>query len=337
KLVSQEKGKGGSMRRADSEQSDSMEVDESDGSGSNEYVPSGYTADGDDGSDVGNRSDGSMIVKMGKSPRGSKKAPKSGGSEKKAGKVKVKEEPAEAVLENLKAAGISKELLNKQPLKSFMQRAQHEFRVYITLENAWPRKRNNIIEKREVPERIITMTASKYEVYQTKTFKKLFGKVWKDDGLHELMIKQVYKGTAQLRQDIKQKAKKVVEKAFLQFQLPKVDANGDELSAEAVEERLWAATEARVKWLRKDSTFHHGNLKLPDPSQDPELWEANLRAPYHNEVVSEVIARQWWMGAHPEALKAEHRDRFDLTKPLSSNLIALVCTSEKLGLLLCFS
>ena len=37
--------------------------------------------------------------------------------------------------------------------------------------------------------------------------------------------------------------------------------------------------------------------------------------------------RQWWMGAHPEALKAEHRDWFDLTKPLSSNLIALVCTS----------
>ena len=52
-----------------------------------------------------------------------------------------------------------------------------------------------------------------------------------------------------------------------------------------------------------------------------------MRAPYHNKVVSEVIARQWWMGAHPEALKAEHRNRFDLTKPLSSNLIALVCTS----------
>ena len=132
-----------------------------------------------------------MIVKKGKSPQGSKKAPKSGGSEKKAGKVKVKEEPAEVMLENLKAAGISKELLNKQPLKSFMQRAQHELRVYIALENAWPRKRNNVIEKREVPERIIAMTASKYEVYQTKTFKKLFSKVWKDDGLHELMIKQV--------------------------------------------------------------------------------------------------------------------------------------------------
>ena len=75
-----------------------------------------------------------MIVKMGKSPRGSKKALKSSTSEKKAGKVKVKKEPA---LENLKAAGISKELLNKQPLKSFMQWAQHEFQVYITLENAW--------------------------------------------------------------------------------------------------------------------------------------------------------------------------------------------------------
>ncbi|KAI0728058.1 hypothetical protein C8Q72DRAFT_885754 [Fomitopsis betulina] len=204
-----------------------MEVDELDGSGSIEYVPSGNTADGDDGDDVGNRSNDSdkMIVKMGKSPRGSKKAPKSGTSEKKAGKVKVKEEPAKAMLENLKAAGISKELLNKQPLKLFIQRAQHEFQVYIVLENAWPRKWNNIIKKHEVPEHIIAMMASKYEVYQTKTFKKLFSKVWKDNKLHELMIKQVHKGAAQLRQDIKQKAKKVVEKAFLQFQLPKVDAN----------------------------------------------------------------------------------------------------------------
>lgn len=132
-----------------------------------------------------------MIVKMGKSPPGSKKARKSGGSEKKAAKVKVKEEPAEIVLENLKSAGVSKDLLNKQPLKSFMQRSQHEFRVYIALENAWPRKRNNIIEKREVPEQIIEMTARKYDVYQTKAFKKLFNKVWKDDELHEQMIKQV--------------------------------------------------------------------------------------------------------------------------------------------------
>ena len=130
-----------------------------------------------------------MIVKR-LSPPTSKRRTKSETAEKKA-KAKVKEELAEDDLANLTSMPVTKDLLNKDPLKGFMQRAQHEFRVYIALENAWPRKRNNVIEKREVPEQIIEMTSSKYEVYQSKAFKKLFKKVWKDDKMHDVMVKQV--------------------------------------------------------------------------------------------------------------------------------------------------
>ena len=124
------------------------------------------------------------------SPRASKRASKTKGT-KKGPKVKVKEETTEDSLANLTSMQLTKDLLNKDPLKGFMQRAQHEFRVYIALENAWPRKRNNVIEKREVPEQMIEMTSAKYEAYQGKAFKKLLRKVWADEKMHDLMVKQV--------------------------------------------------------------------------------------------------------------------------------------------------
>ena len=125
-----------------------------------------------------------MIVRMAAVPT-KKTVPKSARS------GKAKEEPEETMAENLMSETLTKDLLNRKPLKTFMQRAQHEFQVYIALENAWPRKRSNIIEKREVPEQIIEMTAGKYEGYQGQEFQKLFRKVWKEDTLHEVMIKQV--------------------------------------------------------------------------------------------------------------------------------------------------
>ena len=125
-----------------------------------------------------------MIVRMAAVPT-KKTDPKSACS------GKAKEELEETMAENLMWETLTKDLLNRKLLKTFMQRAQHEFRVYIALENAWLRKRSNIIEKREVPEQIIEMTAGKYEGYQGQEFQKLFCKVWKEDTLHEIMIKQV--------------------------------------------------------------------------------------------------------------------------------------------------
>ena len=45
-------------------------------------------------------------------------------------------------------------------------------------------------------------------------------------------------------------------------------------------------------------------------------------------MIAEVIARQWWLGHNPEALRPENRERFDIDKkPLSSNMIALACSA----------
>lgn len=70
--------------------------------------------------------------------------------------------------------------------------------------------------------------------------------------------------------------------------------------------------------------------RLPDKVQ---LWKGPDRGlPYHNPVIADVIARQWWQGQHPEALRQENLERFDLSKkPLSSNMIALVCSAVRGG------
>ena len=41
------------------------------------------------------------------------------------------------------------------------------------------------------------------------------------------------------------------------------------------------------------------------------------------------MATQWWMGYKPEALKKENKAIFDLDKPLSSNMVALVCSAVR--------
>lgn len=63
---------------------------------------------------------------------------------------------------------------------------------------------------------------------------------------------------------------------------------------------------------------------VPDKSQ---LWESNTDWPFHGEVLADVAAHQWWMGANPEGLRKENNDLFDINKPLSSNMIALVCSA----------
>ena len=49
---------------------------------------------------------------------------------------------------------------------------------------------------------------------------------------------------------------------------------------------------------------------------------------FHSPVIAKIIARQWWSGSDPEALRKENRERFDINKvPLSTNMIALVCSA----------
>ncbi|EPS92971.1 hypothetical protein FOMPIDRAFT_1056401 [Fomitopsis schrenkii] len=245
---------------------------------------------------------------------------------KTAKKVTVKKEAMEQTLEGA-LVPVSKDQLGQEPMKSFMLRAQHQLRAYIALVNAWPRKQGNSIEKREAPQEVIEQTLHMYPMYQTKEFLVVFNKVWGDLNVRDVMIKQVYKAAAQLRQEVKQKAKRAVEKAFLTFSLPQGQSGPSSTNASRVTE-FRRIKEARIKFVRENDLFHHGNVQMPDPNVDPSLWVADTRAPFHGEVIADVAAHQWWIGANPEALRKENAERFNINKvPLSSNLIALVCSA----------
>ena len=77
--------------------------------------------------------------------------------------------------------------------------------------------------------------------------------------------------SSQLRQEVKQKAKRVVEKNFLAFKVPQHGSDGKKLSSAAYNEKTASHLEALVKFLKQDFVFHHGNLEMPDPMVDPSV------------------------------------------------------------------
>ena len=207
---------------------------------------------------------------------------------KKEKKVAVKKEAKEPTLEGVLVTAASKDLLAQEPMKAFMLRAQHRLRAYIAQVNAWPRKQGNSIEKREVPEEMIIQTLRQNTMYQTREFLAVFNKMWSDLSVREAMIKQVsvrshgqlqrliigllwkqvYKAAAQLRQEVKQKAKRSIEKAFLTFSLPQHQGSSPVGSVSRAAE-FRQVKEARIKFVRENDLFHHGNVQMPDPSTDP--------------------------------------------------------------------
>ncbi|KAH9910182.1 uncharacterized protein B0H18DRAFT_1130544 [Fomitopsis serialis] len=259
--------------------------------------------------------------------------------------VKVKDKPQQKKKEKVQSKGKRKvgrpkkvidvdnnvlETMTQEPLKSFLHHAQQEFRVYLSLENAWPRvMKDGRMEKTEKPVEIMKMLMEKHERYKTEKFLTAYNRAWADTTVTRgRMIHYVAKVSSQLRQEVKQKAKRVVEKNFLAFKVPQHGSDGKKLSSAAYNEKTASHLEALVKFLKQDFAFHHGNLEMPDPMVDPSLWVANLDAPFHNEAVAEVAACQWWSGAHREAMRPENHARFDINKqPLSSNMIALVCSA----------
>ena len=214
---------------------------------------------------------------------------------KKVKKVVVKKEVKEPTLEGVLVTTVSKDLLAQEPMKSFMLRAQHRLRAYIAQVNAWPRKQGNSIEKREVPEAMITQTLHRNSMYQMPEFLAIFNKLWGDLNIRDLMIKQVsvrsqgqlqrliigllwkqvYKAAAQLRQEVKQKAKRSIEKAFLTFSLPQNQGSSSAGNASHADE-FRRVMDARIKFVRENDLFHHGNVRMPDPSTDPSVRAQNL-------------------------------------------------------------
>lgn len=84
----------------------------------------------------------------------------------------------------------TREPFMKEPIKGFLHRAQQRLRVYIALENAWPRVKGDRVEKTEVPKGIIEKLAKEAK-YQSPDFKGHFMKLWGDDKLQDKMIKYV--------------------------------------------------------------------------------------------------------------------------------------------------
>ena len=80
----------------------------------------------------------------------------------------------------------------------------------------------------------------------------------------------MYKAAAQLRQEVKQKAKRAVEKAFLTFSLPQGQSGPSSANASRVTE-FRRIKEARIKFVRENDLFHHGNVQMPDPNVDPSV------------------------------------------------------------------
>ncbi|KAH9919277.1 uncharacterized protein B0H18DRAFT_1122641 [Fomitopsis serialis] len=219
------------------------------------------------------------------------------------------------------------DILAQEPWKTLVVRAQQDLRAYLALENAWPRKRGTDVEKKSVPKRIMQDIAKHHPSYARNAefqedFNNNFEFHW------EALARQVIKGASQLRQEVKQKAKRVVEKEFMSIKLSEVDANGAPLSALARAQKLQSAKEARIKWLKTDDAFHYGSLVLPDANVDPEL-----DTPFHNMAIAEVIALQWWSGPHPEAFRGRNKERFEeALKRIPSNMIALVCSALRVAL-----
>ncbi|KAH9928610.1 uncharacterized protein B0H18DRAFT_953861 [Fomitopsis serialis] len=232
-------------------------------------------------------------------------------------------------LQDVKDVKDVKELFVKEPVKSFLHKAMQELRVYIALENAWPRLKGTSMEKLTIPINIMN-DLQILQKYQTDEFQKDFAPLWSDEKIQAKMGRYVYRAAAQIRQELKQKAKRVVEKELLSIKIS--DTGLDVVSRTA---KLQKAKEARIRFLKQNNTFHYGNVELPDPGVDPslanlqQLWETpDLDTPFHSIVIAEVMARQWWVGQHPEALRSENRERFDLdVMPPSSNMIALTCSA----------
>ena len=90
-------------------------------------------------------------------------------------------------------------------------------------------------------------------------------------------MEQVYKAAAQLRQEVKQKVKRSVEKAFLTFSLPQNQGSSPVGSVSRAAE-FRQVKEARIKFVRENDLFHHGNVQMPDPSTDPSVCGRILSA-----------------------------------------------------------
>ncbi|KAH9913743.1 uncharacterized protein B0H18DRAFT_960173 [Fomitopsis serialis] len=303
--------KGNSSRREPSP----MDVDDSqDGEGSSYKGSDGDGEDEDESADQllskDEEAPNEIIVKM-------EEESESKGRKRRQPRKKADSKKSEAG-KNEPTAGAYEKLMEDVDVRSLLGKAQQELRVYLALENAWPRMKKGVSEKH----------AATANIYQREDFQKKFEPNWAFQKTKNKIIAYVNKAAPQLRQELKQKAKRVVEKEFLSIRLPEVGDDGKPVDAVERNQKVKKARENRIKFLKDNNTFHYGQLVLPDPEVDPS--EPDLDMLFHGLCVAEVIANQWFRGQNPDVFRPACKERFDLggaLKIIPSNMIALACSA----------
>lgn len=115
---------------------------------------------------------------------------KSGGTKaegKGQGKDKIKSEEKD----DEKVPSTGADVLTEEPMKTFLHLAQQELRVYIALENAWPRMKEGVMQKTEVPLDIMNKLIKKHEKYRTQPFQATYRQVCADPKMKNKMAKYV--------------------------------------------------------------------------------------------------------------------------------------------------
>ncbi|KAH9839824.1 uncharacterized protein C8Q71DRAFT_463987 [Rhodofomes roseus] len=213
--------------------------------------------------------------------------------------------------------------LSEEPMKGFLKQARRELELYIAVVDAWPGYTQ--YGRMDVTVKIINTTYEKYTIYRNERFRTLFAPLWADENISTRMVGYIYMAASFLRHQLKQTAIQVVQKAYT-----RIDTGPDGTRLDGLSEHRMSrsARAARIVFLRAGDTFHHGDVDIPfQDTVDSSLWKVDLTKPYHNQIIGQIIAHQWFLKRDPEALQKEDRDHFDLDKPLSSNMIALVCSS----------
>ena len=73
----------------------------------------------------------------------------------------------------------------------------------------------------------------------------------------------------------KAEGEEVHQKAFLTFSLPQNQGSSSAGNASHADE-FRRVMDARIRFVRENDLFHHGNVRMPDPSTDPSVRAQNL-------------------------------------------------------------
>lgn len=105
------------------------------------------------------------------------------------GKEKEKKPKVKAEAGSMKG---SKDPLEQEEIKDFLLHCNREFRVYLTLENAWPRLTDDgRVQKHEAPVEVMERVIKRNRKYQTPEFRETYDRLFDNIAMRDKMTKSV--------------------------------------------------------------------------------------------------------------------------------------------------